>query len=89
MDTWLEATAYDAMDFESVNTGFATDAIDLDPYAIKILDVGTGTARIPILMCQQRSQYLITAIDLAQSMLIIGQRNVDEAGLNNALDWSG
>ena len=85
MDTWLEATAYDAMDFESVNTGFATDAIDLDPYAIKILDVGTGTARIPILMCQQRPQYLITGIDLAQSMLIIGQRNVAEAGLNQRI----
>ena len=85
MDTWLEATAYDAMDFESVNTAFATDAIDLDPHAIKILDVGTGTARIPILMCQQRPQYLITAIDLAQSMLIIGQRNVAEAGLNQRI----
>ncbi len=85
MDTWLEATAYDAMDFESVNTAFATDAIDLDPHAIKILDAGTGTARIPILMCQQRPQYLITAVDLAQSMLIIGQRNVEEAGLNQRI----
>ena len=85
MDTWLEATAYDAMEFESINTGFATDAINLDPHAIKILDVGTGTARIPILMCQQRPQYLITAIDLAQSMLIIGQRNVEEAGLNQRI----
>lgn len=85
MDTWLEATAYDAMDFESVNTAFAMDAIDLDPHAIKILDAGTGTARIPILMCQQRPQYLITAVDLAQSMLIIGQRNVEEAGLNQRI----
>jgi ubiquinone/menaquinone biosynthesis C-methylase UbiE len=85
MDTWLEATAYDAMDFESVNAAFATDAIDLDPHAIKILDVGTGTARIPILMCQQQPQYLITGIDLAQSMLIIGQRNVEEAGLNQRI----
>jgi ubiquinone/menaquinone biosynthesis C-methylase UbiE len=85
MDTWLEATAYDAMDFESVNTAFATDAIDLDPHAIKILDVGTGTARIPILMCQQRPQYLITGVDLAQSMLIIGQRNVEAAGLNQRI----
>jgi ubiquinone/menaquinone biosynthesis C-methylase UbiE len=85
MDTWLEATAYDAMDFIGVNTAFATDAIALDPYAIKILDVGTGTARIPILMCQQQPQYLITGIDLAQSMLIIGQRNIEEAGLNQRI----
>jgi ubiquinone/menaquinone biosynthesis C-methylase UbiE len=85
MDTWLESTAYDAMDFAAVNTVFANDAIELDPYAIKILDVGTGTARIPILMCQQRTQYLITGVDLAQSMLIIGQRNVEEAGLNQRI----
>jgi ubiquinone/menaquinone biosynthesis C-methylase UbiE len=85
MDTWLEATAYDAMDFESVNTAFAADAIELDPHAIKVLDVGTGTARIPILMCQQQLQYLITGTDLAQSMLIIGQRNIEEAKLNQRI----
>jgi ubiquinone/menaquinone biosynthesis C-methylase UbiE len=85
MDTWLEATAYDAMDFVAVNTAFATDAIALDPHAVKILDVGTGTARIPILMCQQRPQYLITGIDLAQSMLIIGQRNIEEANLTQRI----
>ena len=85
MDTWLEATAYDAMDFSAVNAVFAADAIALDPHAVKILDVGTGTARIPILMCQQRPQYLVTAIDLAQSMLIIGQRNVDEAHLSQRI----
>jgi ubiquinone/menaquinone biosynthesis C-methylase UbiE len=85
MDTWLEATAYDAMDFELVNTGFVVDAIALDPHAVKVLDIGTGTVRIPILMCQQRPQYLITGIDLAQSMLIIGQRNVAEAQLTQRI----
>jgi ubiquinone/menaquinone biosynthesis C-methylase UbiE len=81
MDSWLEATAYDAMDFAEVNRAFAEEAIALDPFAVKILDAGTGTAKIPILMCQTRSQYLITAVDLAQSMLIVGRRNVEEAGL--------
>jgi ubiquinone/menaquinone biosynthesis C-methylase UbiE len=85
MDTWLEATAYDAMDFTAVNTGFATEAIALDPHAIKVLDLGTGTARIPILMCQQRPQYLFMGIDLAQSMLIIGQRNVEAAQLTQRI----
>lgn len=85
MDTWLEATAYDAMDFEAVNSAFAAEAIALDPDAVKILDVGTGTARIPILMCQQRPQYLITAVDLAQSMLIIGQRNLAAAKLTQRI----
>jgi ubiquinone/menaquinone biosynthesis C-methylase UbiE len=85
MDTWLEATAYDAMDFTAVNMAFATDAIALDPNAVKVLDIGTGTARIPILMCQARPQYLITGTDLAQSMLIIGQRNLEEAQLTQRI----
>lgn len=85
MDTWLEATAYDAMDFGSVNMTFAADAIALDPQAVRILDIGTGTARIPILMCQQRPQYLFTGIDLAQSMLIIGQRNIEAAKLTQRI----
>lgn len=85
MDTWLEATAYDAMDFLGVNTLFAAEAIELDPNAVKILDAGTGTARIPILMCQERSQYLITAVDLAQSMLIIGRSNVESAQLTQRI----
>jgi ubiquinone/menaquinone biosynthesis C-methylase UbiE len=85
MDTWLESTAYDGMDFGLVNTTFANDAIALDPYAVKILDIGTGTARIPILMCQERPQYLFTAIDLAQSMLILAHRNVEAANLNQRI----
>jgi len=36
-------------------------------------------------MCQQRPQYLITGIDLAQSMLIIGHRNVEEAKLTQRI----
>jgi ubiquinone/menaquinone biosynthesis C-methylase UbiE len=85
MDTWLEATAYNAMNFESVDAAFAADVIALDPLAVKVLDAGTGTARIPILMCQQRPQYLITGIDLAQSMLIIAQRNVEAAQLTQRI----
>jgi ubiquinone/menaquinone biosynthesis C-methylase UbiE len=81
MDTWHDSTAYDGMDFEEINMQFALDAIDLDPHAIRILDLGTGTARIPIMMCQQQRQYQITAVDLADSMLIIGRRNVEAAGL--------
>ncbi len=85
MDTWLEATAYDAMDFRAVNTAFAEAAIALAPDAVKVLDAGTGTARIPILMCQRRPQYLITAVDLAQSMLIVGQRNIAAAKLEQRI----
>lgn len=81
MDSPQEAIEYDAMDFLDVNTAFAQRAIEIGPLEGLILDAGTGTARIPILMSQQRPQWRIMGIDLAQSMLDIGQKNVEQFGL--------
>jgi ubiquinone/menaquinone biosynthesis C-methylase UbiE len=88
MDTQEEATEYDAMDFREVNHAFAREVIELvsnrtEP--LKLLDVGTGTARIPILISQQRPQWQIKAIDMAGSMLEIGQKNVADAGLEKQI----
>lgn len=85
MDSPEEALEYDAMDFTEVNTAFAQEAIKLLPATAKILDAGTGTARIPILICQQRSKWEICAIDLAQSMLELGKRNVEQANLGKQI----
>lgn len=81
MDSAEEAVEYDAMDFTEVNTAFAKRAIELASTSAIVLDAGTGTARIPILICQQRPQWHITGIDMAKSMLEIGRKNVDKAGL--------
>ena len=83
MDTLQEAVEYDAMDFTEVNTAFAERAIQLGPSIAKVLDAGTGTARIPILIGQKCPKWQITGIDLAQSMLQIGLNNVKEAGLQH------
>lgn len=81
MDTWAEAIAYDAMDFTAVNTDFAQLAIALGPSGTaRVLDLGTGTARIPILIAQQRPQWQIIGIDLSENMLKVGARNVQAAG---------
>jgi ubiquinone/menaquinone biosynthesis C-methylase UbiE len=85
MDTPEEAVEYDAMDFTEVNTAFADRAIQLGTSTAKVLDAGTGTARIPILICQRCPQWQITAIDLAQSMLQISTNNVKEAGLEQQI----
>jgi ubiquinone/menaquinone biosynthesis C-methylase UbiE len=85
MDSPEEALEYDAMDFREVNTAFAQRAIELAPTKAKVLDAGTGTARIPILICQQRPDWQITAIDLAQSMLEVGKRNVEKANLGKQI----
>lgn len=85
MDTLEEAIEYDAMDFTEVNTAFAQQAIPLAPQEAKVLDVGTGTARIPIIIAQQRQGWQITGIDLARSMLDIGVKNLRQANLESQI----
>jgi ubiquinone/menaquinone biosynthesis C-methylase UbiE len=82
MDSWEEAVDYDAMDFLEVNTAFAQTASQLCALEIaKVLDAGTGTARIPIILSQMRPQWQIWGIDLAENMLKLGSQNVKAAGL--------
>jgi ubiquinone/menaquinone biosynthesis C-methylase UbiE len=85
MDSLEEAIAYDAMDFTEVNTTFAQRAIELGSLSGLMLDAGTGTARIPILICQERPQWQIIGIDLAESMLQVGRKNVEQAGLQQQI----
>ncbi|MBD1938080.1 class I SAM-dependent methyltransferase [Microcoleus sp. FACHB-68] len=83
MDTWEEAIEYDAMDFTGVNTAFAQNAVEIGPPAGLILDAGTGTARIPILISQMRPHWQIIGIDLSKNMLQVGSENVEKAGLQS------
>ncbi|UBF27705.1 methyltransferase domain-containing protein [Kovacikia minuta CCNUW1] len=85
MDTWEEAAEYDAMDFLEVNTAFVERTIALGPASGLVLDAGTGTARIPILLCQRRPEWTITATDLSKNMLLIGEKNVEQAGLQSQI----
>jgi len=85
MDTSQEAIEYDAMDLTEVNTAFAQCALELGPQFGLVLDAGTGTARIPIIICQQCPQWQVIGIDLAQNMLYIGSKNVEQAGLQKQL----
>ena len=86
MDSWEEAVDYDAMDFLEVNTTFAQRVSELCPLEVaKVLDAGTGTARIPIILCQMRSQWQIWGIDLAENMLKIGSENLEKAGLQHKI----
>jgi ubiquinone/menaquinone biosynthesis C-methylase UbiE len=82
MDTPHDAEEYDAMDFTEANTRFAEDAlalVDARPEA-EVLDVGTGTAQIPVLMLDRRPGLKVLAVDLAVEMLRVATRNVERAG---------
>ncbi|MBV5260569.1 class I SAM-dependent methyltransferase [Synechococcus moorigangaii CMS01] len=87
MDDPAEAIAYDAMDFRAVNQDFANLVVATYPQETAlVLDLGTGTAQIPILLGQQRPQWHIKGTDLARSMLALGQKNVVAAGLHGQIE---
>ncbi len=85
MDSWEEAVEYDSMDFTEVNAAFAKSAIELGPMSGKILDAGTGTARIPIAIARMRPDWEFTCIDLSANMLKLGRENVCEANLREQI----
>ena len=81
MDTPDEATDYDSMDHSAVNRRFAADFLALAAADTGLtLDVGTGTAQIPIELCRQSPDIEIVAVDLADEMLKLARRNVERAG---------
>lgn len=81
MDTPDDANDYDRMDHSEVNRRFASDFFSACPNPGGwVLDVGTGTAQIPIEMCRQQPSVSIHAIDLADEMLKLAAANVTAAG---------
>lgn len=86
MDTADEARDYDAMDHSEVNRRFADNFFTALPQPTgPILDVGTGTALIPIELCRRNEAIIIDAIDLAQHMLSIAECNIAGSGLSNRI----
>jgi ubiquinone/menaquinone biosynthesis C-methylase UbiE len=84
MDTSEDASDYDAMDHAEVNRRFVDDllaGLTGMPQQGSVLDVGTGTAQIPIELARRGFVGPITGIDLAREMLALAQQNVDRANL--------
>jgi ubiquinone/menaquinone biosynthesis C-methylase UbiE len=50
------------------------------PLPERVLDVGTGTARIPIEICARAPDVRVVAIDLADSMLAVAKENLERTG---------
>ena len=81
MDTAAEARDYDAMDHAAVNRLFVADFRSVWNGRNPVLDVGAGTAQIPIELCRQNASARVVAIDLAEQMLAVGRENVLRADL--------
>lgn len=86
MDTRQAAEVYDAMDHAAVNARFVDDLLPLLPpagerAAGELLDLGTGTARIPLRLAVCRPDLRMVAVDLSASMLALAGRHVQRADL--------
>lgn len=88
MDSAQEAVDYDAMDHRAVNAAFVDDflataarlRVNLFQPAAEILDLGAGTAQIPLELVRREPRCQVLAVDLAAEMLNVGRRNIDAAG---------
>jgi ubiquinone/menaquinone biosynthesis C-methylase UbiE len=94
MDSAAEAADYDAMDHAEVNRRFVDDllaAISNPEFRIQnseldILDLGTGTALIPIELCKRFQNCRIMAADAAVSMLELARYNVEVNSLTERIE---
>lgn len=93
MDTVEEAVDYDGMDHSTVNRVFVDDFLTaLEEAAFKsnedkhALDAGTGTAQIPIELCQRSQCWRVSGIDLAEEMLKVARHNVTAVGLSERIE---
>ena len=89
MDGPEEVAQYDAMDHRAVNDVFVADFLAAHGPCRggEVLDIGTGTARIPIALALADPKARIIGFDLAPAMVERAQRNVAEAGLTDRIGF--
>jgi ubiquinone/menaquinone biosynthesis C-methylase UbiE len=87
MDTEDEALEYHAMDFSEPDGRFAKDALALvrGVASPEMIDFGTGTAKIPVLICQARKDARVYAVDPAAEMLRVAAQHVAAARLDHLI----
>lgn len=91
MESAEEARSYDTMDHDDVNHSFVDEFLEFVGRSALtsrhvIVDLGTGTARIPLVLCQSLPVApLVLACDLSMEMLRVARTNISEAGLCNEI----
>ena len=76
-----EAMEYDSMDHSAVNRDFVHDLIAAGPLGEDCLDLGTGTALIPVELCKQNTDVRVMASDASTIMLDLARYNLEVQGL--------
>jgi len=100
MDSAEDASEYNEMDHAEVNQVFVDELLaflgtnedfrarldDDEGDLIGVLDVGTGTALIPALLCDQHAAFKVMAVDMAVSMLELASYNVHASLRGDRID---
>lgn len=86
MDTVEEARDYNAMDHQSVNRLFVDHLLLAGFSGNDVLDLGTGTALIPIELCHRHADCRVMAVDAAASMLELARFNIEKANLYRRIE---
>ena len=77
MDDRAEAIEYNDMDHRLVNRNFVTDLMAAGPVGTDCLDLGTGTALIPIELCQRVEDVRVMAADASTAMLDLARYQLE------------
>ena len=85
MDSAEEATDYNAMDHSQVNRVFVDDLLAVGGAEGDYLDLGTGTALIPVELCTRHPSCRVMAVDMAVHMLDIAVYNIEVEGLTDRI----
>lgn len=90
MDSAAEALSYDAMDHSQVNRRFVDDLLASTLPSMtsrpRVLDVGTGTALIPVELARRLPDCHIVAADAARAMLDLADRHIRADGLSDRIE---
>ncbi len=85
MESEAEARAYDAMDHGEVNARFVDDLLALAPDLGRVLDVGCGSAQIPIELCRRAPSARVLGVELGDAMIALARANVERAALSGVI----
>ncbi|MCO8122363.1 class I SAM-dependent methyltransferase [Stieleria sp. TO1_6] len=85
MDSQLEVDEYLAMGHDQVNQAFVSDLIGGGPVGPRVIDLGCGTAAIPVLLCQQDSDAHVTGIDSSIEMLEAARIEIELGGVTGRI----
>ena len=87
MDSADDAREYDAMDHSAVNSQFVGDLLTSLPNSPRqVLDLGAGTAQIPIELARRAPHLHIIAVDAAPNMLDVARTNIVHANLTHRIN---